>query len=346
MGTSIFLYLNRFNLKLRWLCSSEEARDEASKMFVKKLNSQLHCGVMRQDEYDARLRDNVITADPGDMQDCNLIIEAAPEDADLKRQILSRLDSAVNAECIFATNSSSIYAGALIPSVNRKDKLLGLHFFFPVQLKKYVELITTAESSEETVRSVGECLAVIGKKSLHEDLHSAFLLNKLFLDFQAEAYHISLEGQASFRQIDTLVKTHLFPSGVFEFFDHVGIDVMLASVKAYATGRVNFEFYEPLLVKLQELAGAGHLGLKAKQGFYDYKVQSETGGRQISAEVLPYHLAHSLVMRLWDRYISSVIEVLDGGWISREELSDAVKDYTGSDDDHFLPPVTLLPPGF
>jgi 3-hydroxybutyryl-CoA dehydrogenase len=346
MGTSIFLYMNRFDLRLRWLCSSVEARDEARKLFWKKLNSQLHCGVMRQDEYDARLVDTVITADPRDMQDCNLIIEAVPEDADLKRQVFCQLDLVVNESCIFATNSSSIFPDSLIPSENRKDKLIGLHFFFPVQLKKYVEMIITAETSQDTIRSVDEFLAFIRKKSIHEDVHSAFLLNRLFLDFQAEAYCIFLEGKASFRQIDALVKTHLFPFGVFEFFDHVGIDVMLASVKAYGRDRVNIKFYEPLIIKLQDMVSRGQLGLKAKQGFYDYSQQTGPRNRMEPDEKLPFHLAYELIMRLWDRYISSVIEVLDAGWISREELSEAVKDYTGQDKDHFLPPVTLLPPGF
>jgi 3-hydroxybutyryl-CoA dehydrogenase len=346
MGTSIFLYLNRFDLRLRWLCSSGEARDEARKMFGKKLNSQLHCGVMRQDEYDSRLRDTVITADPGEMQDCSLIIEAVPEDADLKRQIFRQLDIAVNDGCIFASNSSSIYPETLIPSENRKDKLIGLHYFFPVQLKKFVELISTVESSQETIKSADEFLTFIRKKSIHEDAHSAFLLNRLFLDFQAEAYHIFLERKATFRQIDDLVKTHLFPFGVFEFFDHVGIDVMLASVKAYSEKRFDQGFYEPLIMRLQEMVSLGYLGLKAKQGFYDYNQQTGPSNKQGPDEKLPFHLAYELIMRLWDRYISSVIEVLDSGWISREELSEAVKDYTGQDKDHFLPPVTLLPPGF
>jgi 3-hydroxybutyryl-CoA dehydrogenase len=334
MGTSIFLYLNHFDYKLYWLCSSEEASNEARKLFVKKMKSQLHCAVLTEQEYVAKVERTVITANPADLADCDLVIEAIPEDINLKRKLFEVVETLINPDCIFTTNSSSIIPSKLIPSVNREDKFAGLHFFFPVQLKKYLELIRGDDTTTETINTLNDFLALINKKSFIQHEKFAFLLNRLFLDYQAGAYQIYLEGRLSYREIDQLVKTHLFPFGIFEFFDHVGIDVMLASVKAYADDAPNKEFYSPLIEKMEQLIKENRMGIKTKQGFYDYDQPVKRENQDL--EHLPDPYERQVLDQLWGYYINSVQIVLDSGIIEKDELAEAIKDYTGIEVDPFI----------
>jgi len=337
MGTSIFLYLNHFDYNLYWLCSSEEAVNEARRLFGKKMKSQLHCSVLTEKEYAAKLESTVITANTSDLGGCDLIIEAIPEDIDMKANLFELLDKQIKPDCIFTTNSSSIIPSKLIPSESRKENFAGLHFFFPVQLKKYVELIRSDKTSYETINTLNDFLTLINKKSFIQHEKSAFLLNRLFLDFQAGAMQIYLEGQLTYRDIDNLVKTHLFPFGVFEFFDHVGIDVMLASVRAYTESALSPGFYKPLINKLEELSGNGHLGIKTKNGFYEYDQPVKRENTELEDLADPYE--RQVLERLWDYYIKSVQKVLDTGIIGKDELAEAVKDYTGIDRDPFETPL-------
>ena len=336
MGTSIFLYLNHYDYRLSWLCSSESAKLEAQRLFSKKMTSKLHCGVLSEEEYTLKMAQTVITEKLPDLKDCDLIIEAIPEDLELKRKMFMHLDQIVKTDCIFTTNSSSILPSQLFPSEGRKNKTIGLHFFFPVQLKKFVELITTAQSSSLVKEKLHHFLEEIQKIPFCQDENHSFILNRLFLDFQAGAYQIYEEGRLSYKEIDDLVKEHLFPFGVFEFFDHVGIDVMLASVRAYTDDALNQDFYAPLVAKMEELARLRHLGIKTKQGFYDYSTPTKNQTLAMVKDELqePYH--REVAERLRNYFLNSVKTVLESGFITADELAEAIKDYTGMDKDPFI----------
>ncbi|MCK9399009.1 MAG: 3-hydroxyacyl-CoA dehydrogenase family protein [Bacteroidales bacterium] len=347
MGTSIFFYLSGYDFRLAWLCSSEAKRDKARKTFSKKINLLLQCGVLTEKDYVSKQGKTVITAAFEDLKDCDLVIEAITEDIGLKRKLFESLDKAVNIDCIFTTNSSSVLPLQLFPSENRKDRFCGLHFFFPVAMKSIVELIARSSTSLQTKALLNQFLSRINKKPFHQDEANAFILNRLFLDFQAGAYQVFLEGRLSYQEIDELVRKHLFPIGVFEFFDHVGIDVMLSSVKTYTKAISNKAFYAPLIEKMEELVKLNHLGIKTKRGFYDYAPLEEEGIKATdkatdkAEDKADYK--RNVTERLWDYYIGSVIPVIESGSCSREDLAYAVKDYMGMDSDPFkLPSFNLL----
>jgi len=338
MGSSIFFYLNGFDFSLTWLVSSENEKEKAQKVFVKKTKIFLQSGVMTEAEYASKIDRTTVTASSGDLKDCDLVIEAITEDMGMKRDLFKSLDRVVNANCIFTTNSSAILPLQLVPSENRKDRFCGLHFFFPVVVKKVVELITHSSTSSQTKESLHQFLLQINKTSFHQDEADAFILNRLFLDFQAGAYQVFLEGRLSYQEIDELVRLHLFPIGVFEFFDHVGIDVMLSSIKAYTKNSSNKTFYAPLIEKMEELIKLNRLGIKTKQGFYNYILREETDTEVIDTPEGKSVYKRFITERLWDYYIRSVTAVIEKGLSSREELALAVKDYMGMDADPFKPP--------
>jgi 3-hydroxybutyryl-CoA dehydrogenase len=336
MGSSIFLYLNGFDFRLTWLCSSEPEAEKARKTIRKKLKLQLQIGVLNEQEFESKTENSRVTSFAKELEDCDLIIEAVSEDIDVKRNLIESIDKIVNERCIITSNSSSFRPSQLITSGNRRDKIAGLHFFFPVNLKNTVELITGAYTSTETRETLDQFLFKIKKKPFHQDDANAFILNRLLVDFQAEAFNIVNEKRLSFTEIDEIVKNRFFPVGVFEFFDHVGIDVMLSSIRSYTHNCINKEFYEPLFLKLEELTEMNHLGMKTKHGIYNYSDQQEEAVQpRLENEKLTEY-KNNVAERLWGHYIGSVNSVLDSGICSRDELALHVKDYMGMDRDPFI----------
>jgi 3-hydroxybutyryl-CoA dehydrogenase len=335
MGTSIFLFLNGFNFQLTWLCSSDLEKDKAQKTVNKKTKLLFQCGVISEQEYILKTGLTKVTAFIDDLHDCDLIIETITEDIELKRKLFCSLNSVIKQECILTTNSSSIIPSLLVPSENRKDKFMGLHFFFPVPVKNIVELIVSSSTSSETKELLQSFILQIKKQPFIQTEEHAFILNKLFLDFQADAFNIFKEGQLSYKEIDEIVKEHLFPIGVFEFFDHVGIDIMLSSIKAYSQNSKNIEFYYPLIKKMEELISENKLGLKSKIGFYDYRNgQSECIVNRFNVSVNE-DVRQNVLNRLKNIFNLSVQKIIDLKICSVEELKYAVKDYMGIDHDPF-----------
>jgi 3-hydroxybutyryl-CoA dehydrogenase len=335
MGSSIFFYLLGFDFKLRWLCSSKEGKAQAVKSFEKKLKTLGKCGVMNETESAFMIEKTVITVDPADLKDCDLVIEAVTEGLETKRGIFNLLDETVKPACILASNSSSIRPSELIPSERREDKVAGMHFFFPVNLKKSVELICGKKTSEQTKSALQKFLQAIDKNAFLQEEENAFILNRLLLDVQAGAYLISLEGKLSYRQIDKLVKDRLFPVGIFDFFDHVGIDVMLASIRSYTRNSEKQALYSPLISKMEELVQAGRLGLKTRAGFYDY-CQPGSSDRPEEIEELPGEdYLEAATCRLRKYFMDSVSAVMNSGSVLKDELSEAVRDYLGMEEELF-----------
>jgi 3-hydroxyacyl-CoA dehydrogenase len=335
MGSSLFLYLSGFDFHLSWLCSSEVERDRARSVFATRTKRLWKSGAISEDEYLLKNEKTKITAAPADLKDCDLIIEAITESREAKKAIFESLDSLVTPSCIFATNSSSIVPSLLFPSESRKAKVAGLHFFYPVAMKNTVELITSPYTSQEIVGSLILFLQQINKVPFHQDESNAFILNRILLDFQAGAFHILQEGGWSHTSIDELVRTCFFPVGVFEFFDHVGIDIMLSSIRAYTQNAENKEFYAPMMNVLWTMVTRNQLGMKTGRGFYDYPGKTETlsSGGPVSGKKGPAR--QEVKDRLWGYYMQSVASVIESRLCSREELAGYLKDYLGTDNDPF-----------
>jgi 3-hydroxyacyl-CoA dehydrogenase len=335
MGTSIFLYLTGFDFHLVWLCSSEPEKEKALKMINRKSRLLFQSGVLTESEYISKAKNTKVTASVDDLKDCDLIIESINEDKDAKTKLFESLHKTVNANCIFTTNSSSIFPSQLFLPESRKDKVAGLHFFFPVPFKNTVELIASASTSVQTRESLHQFLLEIKKRPFLQPESHAFVLNRLLLDFQAGAYNVFLEGIFSYKDIDDLIKQSIFPIGVFEFFDHVGIDIMLASVKAYTQNADNKAFYAPLIQKMEELIQQNHLGIKTRHGFYDY-VNPEDPISKNPIEAYENSEYRNIVTdRLKGLYIRSVLSVIESGICSRQELAGYLQDYLGMDDDPY-----------
>jgi 3-hydroxybutyryl-CoA dehydrogenase len=272
MGTGIFNYLVDFDLDLVWVCSAEADADKISRQFGKKIKRALDAGIIDKERFEY-LQGTLISKDLNSVHDCDLIIEAIPELLALKKDMFVQLDKIVKPGAIFASNSSSINPSELFPASRRSGNFMGLHFFYPVPLKNIVEVTVTKDTTDLTLNAIESFLNHIGRRFITLDEKNSFMLNRIFLDFQNEAFLIVQSGRCNYLQMDQLVKNHLFPFGVFDFIDSVGLDTMLSSILNYTRDYPQKSCYSRLIETLSLLVSHGKLGLKTHEGFYKYPME-------------------------------------------------------------------------
>lgn len=331
MGTSIFYSLVTRHYALRWIISKEADLEQLTNGFEKKIHRVLKNGIISQNEYNEILNKTVISSDIKDTSDCDLVIEAIPEELILKKQVFKSLDSTVKPSCILATNSSSINPSRLVPDTKRESFIIGIHYFYPVQLKETVELISTEKTNPEVLINVEYFLKYNNKHILHLNESNSFILNKLLMSIQNEAYKIVEQQKATEEQIDNLVKEHLFPVGIFDFMDNVGIDIMLVSINNYISNYPNQDNYSGLTGKLQSMVDKGKLGVKSGEGFYSYQ-----GGQKVFALSDPgapgsmsQESAREICEFLKFTYLTTAKRYTMQSGCTIEEMNLAIKEYLG-----------------
>jgi 3-hydroxybutyryl-CoA dehydrogenase len=202
-------------------------------------------------------------------KDCDLVIEAATENIELKLRILKQLDDLLPAETIIATNTSSISITQLAAVVSHPGRFIGLHFFNPVPLMELVEIIRGLQTADETAATMLAFAAVIGKTPVSVKNSPGFVVNRILCPMINEAIFVLQEGLASAEEIDTAMKLGCnHPIGPLALADMVGLDTMLAVMNVFYEG-FNDPKYRPAPL-LKEMVAAGYLGRKSKRGFYQY----------------------------------------------------------------------------
>jgi 3-hydroxybutyryl-CoA dehydrogenase len=202
-------------------------------------------------------------------RDCQLVIEAATEDEQIKKEILHKLCEVLPADAIITTNTSSISITRLAAQTDRPGRFLGTHFMNPVPKMELVELIRGITSDEETFRVVHEFALKLGKTPISAEDFPAFVVHRILMPMINEAVYTLYEGVGSVESIDTAMRlgTH-HPMGPLELADFIGLDTCLGIMHSLHEGLADPKYRPcPLLVKYVE---AGWLGRKAGRGFYDY----------------------------------------------------------------------------
>jgi 3-hydroxyacyl-CoA dehydrogenase len=322
MGTNLLYYLVDMDFNLTWVCSLEADPEKLRKTFDKRLVRTLEAGIIDEERFNSIQERINITNAIDDVASCELIIEAISEDLQAKQKLFRILDALASPGCIFTSNSSSINPSALVPSEKRKDKFAGLHFFYPIALKNIAEVILTPECSKNTLKEITSFLDINHRRFLVLEEKDGFILNRIFLHFQNEAFLLVNEKKASIQQIDRIVKEQFFPIGVFEFFDSVGLDVMHASIKNYAKDDPAKDLYYPLIGQLEDLVSKGWLGLKTKGGFYFEGISSDPGNPENDTEI---------ISRLKASYDFAFNRLCKSSGIPATELKSAMDEYFGSD---------------
>lgn len=273
MGTSIFHYLSQFDFRITWIHITDA--EKALKKYHRKLKRAIKNGLISQDAFEFKMQHHKIAKSLEAIAHCDLVLECVCEDLEAKRKLVSELFQLLQPEALIASNTSSLFPAQLSNDPKQKQKLMGLHFFYPVETKAIVELVVNEYNRPEDIERLKDFAVKIGKKFLLQDQQDAFLLNRFMLKIQALAYNFAKENNYDFAQIDRVVQKHLFPMGIFEMMDFVGLDLIYKSAGAYIQDQNDKELYDGLLKNLEFHIAANQLGLKTNKGFYKYPQEKD-----------------------------------------------------------------------
>jgi len=235
----------------------------------RNMDRQISKGKLEAADKEAALSRITTGTDLSLFNDCDLVIEAATENEEVKREIFKKLFPKLKPSALIATNTSSISITRLAAVTDRPTKFMGMHFMNPVPVMQLVELIRGIATDEDTFKQVKELTLKLGKTAAVAEDFPAFIVNRILLPMINEAVYTLYEGVGSVEAIDTALKLGAnHPMGPLELADFIGLDTCLAVMHVLYEGLADSKYRPcPLLVKYVE---AGWVGRKVGRGFYDY----------------------------------------------------------------------------
>lgn len=220
---------------------------------------------------DAALEKVTWTSDLADLAEAQLVIEAVPEDAELKTSIIKALGAIVADDAIIASNTSSIPIAQLAGSVHNAERVVGLHFFSPVPVMALVEIVRALDTSDETIAQAHAFVQALGKRAIETKDRSGFIVNFLLIPYLMAAVRMYEDDFASREDIDEGMKLGAaHPMGPLTLCDFIGLDVLHAVCTSLYEEFKRPEYAPPPLMK--RMIAAGRLGRKSGRGFYDYAI--------------------------------------------------------------------------
>jgi 3-hydroxybutyryl-CoA dehydrogenase len=234
------------------------------------LGRQVARGRIREEDKEAALAHIATITDFAGFGDCDMVIEAATEKEEVKREVFKQLVPKLKPGALIATNTSSISITRLASATDRPGKFIGMHFMNPAPAMSLVELIRGIATDEDTFAATRDLAVKLGKTPVAAEDYPAFIVNRILLPMINEAVYTLYEGVGSVEAIDTAMKLGAnHPMGPLELADFIGLDTCLSVMQVLYEGLADSKYRPcPLLVKYVE---AGWLGRKADRGFYDYR---------------------------------------------------------------------------
>lgn len=234
-------------------------------------------GRMTQSQADDRVSLIQFGQDLALLADCDLVIEAVPENLELKQALVERLDAVVSPLCVLGSNTSALSITAMAKASRHPERVLGLHFFFPASVMRLVEVVRGEATSAETVETAVSFVADIRKIPVRVKECPGFVVNRVLMAAMAEVLRYQEESGAGFAEVDgAVLAAGLVPMGPFGLADQLGLDIV-HEVQATLTAAYGDRFAGGEAVA--ERVATGALGVKSGRGFYDYSGGGAGGGR-------------------------------------------------------------------
>jgi len=248
---------------------SEDVLEKATKGIQGRLQRLVEKERLTQAEMDSAITNISTTTDYAGFGDCDLVIEAATENEEIKKSIFEKLTPALRDDAILATNTSSISITRLAAATDRPARFMGMHFMNPVPVMALVELIRGIATDDDTYAAVNDVVTKLGKTSITSEDFPAFIVNRVLVPMLNEAVYVLQEGVGGVADIDGAMKLGAHhPMGPLELADFIGLDTCLSIMQVLYDGMSDSKYRPcPLLIKYVE---AGWLGRKSGRGFYDY----------------------------------------------------------------------------
>jgi len=211
-----------------------------------------------------------LTTDLEAIAGADLVIEAVPENLDLKLEVMRAIDRAAEDDCVIGSNTSSIPIAELAQAVHVPERVLGLHFFAPVPVMRLVEIVVALDTSASTLTRATAFVEELGKSAIETKDRSGFIVNMLLIPYLMAAVRMYAEGFASREDIDAGMKLGCgHPMGPLTLCDFIGLDVVYAISDSLVEEFKAHEYAPSPLLK--RMVASGRLGRKSGRGFYEYE---------------------------------------------------------------------------
>ena len=248
---------------------AESALQKAIATVDKNLDRQVAKNTLTPEQKLAALDKIRTSTDYNSLQNVQLVIEAATENLDLKLRLLQQIAAQVSADCVIASNTSSLSITQLAASVSQPERFIGLHFFNPVPVMGLIEVIRGLQTSDATHALALDMATTLGKTAITAGNRPGFVVNRILVPMINEAILVFQEGLASVDDIDAGMRLGCNqPIGPLALADLIGLDTVLAILEAFYDG-FNDSKYRPAPL-LKEMVAAGYLGRKTGRGFHAY----------------------------------------------------------------------------
>lgn len=269
MGAGVVQAFAQANQPVVMKSRTQASLDKAVGKISKSLAKLVEKGKVTQEYMDSVMANISTTTEYASFADADLVIEAASEDMNLKKEVFAELAKVCKPEAIFATNTSSLSITEIAAYTDRPSQFIGMHFFNPAPVMKLVEVIKGQMTSEETSNKIFELATAIGKTPVMVEEAPGFVVNRILIPMINEAVGIYAEGIASVEDIDNAMKLGAnHPMGPLALGDLIGLDVCLAIMEVLYNEFADSKYRPHPLMK--KMVRAGQLGRKSGQGFYKY----------------------------------------------------------------------------
>jgi len=254
---------------------AQASLDKALATIGKNMDRQVAKGILTEDQKQVALAAiSTSTELAAGVKNAELVVEAATENIDLKLRIFKDIDANAPANCILATNTSSISITRIAAATKRPGQVIGMHFMNPVPVMKLVEVIRGYDTTDAVTRTVVDLSTAIGKVPVTVNDYAGFVANRILMPMINEAIQTLWQGVGGVAEIDTIMKLGMaHPMGPLQLADFIGLDTCMAILRVLHEGLGDPKYTPcPLLV---QMVTAGKLGVKTGEGFYLYTAGSK-----------------------------------------------------------------------